>query len=130
MRGHVQVWSKPRRVKGGDDFFFRVVSNNGRPIARSVRGVDTLADIYEVIRKCNRAFDTKEQGLLECYTSRRNLKLRKQHRFRVWSPNGVDILAVSTEGYNNYADMMNAIDICAKACGVSVKRKTVPVHSA
>jgi uncharacterized protein YegP (UPF0339 family) len=51
---------------------------------------------------------------LEIYEARRGLALRKQWRWRVRAANG-RIISMSSEGYNNRADLMRGIEITAQA---------------
>lgn len=48
--------------------------------------------------------------IVEIYEARRGLALRKQWRWRIVAKNG-RIVAVSSEGYNNRADLMRALEI-------------------
>ena len=51
---------------------------------------------------------------VEIYEARRGLALRKQWRWRVRAANG-RIISMSSEGYNNRADLMRGIEITAQA---------------
>ena len=51
---------------------------------------------------------------VEIYEARRGVALRKQWRWRIVAKNG-RIVAVSSEGYNNRADLMRSLEIVKEA---------------
>lgn len=54
--------------------------------------------------------------MIEIYEARRGLALRKQWRWRIVAKNG-RVIAVSSEGYNNRADLMRGLEIAKEALG-------------
>jgi uncharacterized protein YegP (UPF0339 family) len=53
----------------------------------------------------------------EVYSSRKNLLLRKQWRWRFIASNG-RVIAVSSEGYNNYIECLRSVDLLRGSANV------------
>ena len=63
----------------------------------------------------------------ESFYYKRNLLGKKQYRWRIISSNG-RIIAMSSEGYSNLADLYRSTVIVAEALEGVLDMKTIPIH--
>ncbi len=81
------------------------------PVVNNIFDPDLRAQVDELLAERKRKPRLTQ---IEAYESRRGLALRKQWRWRAVAANG-RVVAVSSEGYNNRADMDRGLEIAREA---------------